>query len=118
MEIACIVRCVGVAVLAVSLQAGAQPPDGKGRPEHAGASPFIRFPVPQRSVGVIHPTELKASAAVPSPRAKVASGEVIEISSPKAVDARAVRAAHTSFAVPAEPPATETKGALRECGAR
>lgn len=110
MGIACIVRCIGVGVLVVSLQAGAQPPEGKGRPEHAGASPFVRFPVPQRSVGVRRQAEPKGLADLPSPHGKVAGGEVIEISTSKFV--------HTSFPIPDAPPATENKAPLRECGAR
>jgi hypothetical protein len=99
--IACIVRCIGVGVLVVSLQAGAQPPEGKGRPEHAGASPFIRFPVPQRSVGVMRQAEPKALADLPSPAS---------------VDAE--KFVRTSFPLPDAPPTTQKKAPLRECGAR
>ncbi len=65
MDIGCITRCISLAVFAASLQAFAQPPDGKGKPAHAGASPFIRFPVPQQSVGVV-----PHSRAVAAPQAK------------------------------------------------
>lgn len=65
MDIGCIARCISAAVLAASLQAIAQPPEGKGKPAHAGASPFIRFPVPQQSVGVV-----RHSQAVAVPQAK------------------------------------------------
>jgi hypothetical protein len=44
--------CVGVIVLALSLEGLAKPPEGKGKGAH-GATPFIEFPVPARSVGVM-----------------------------------------------------------------
>jgi len=72
MDIACIARCIGVAVFAASLQAMAQPPEGKGKPAHAGASPFIRFPVPQQSVGVVRHSQ---AVAVPQAKAPELAGK-------------------------------------------
>lgn len=101
MEIACIVRCMGATFFVVSLQTGAQPPEGKGRPDHAGASPFIRFPVPQHSVGIMRQVELKTSRP----------------GGPGAAKAQAERLVQTSFVVPGEP-AAEKRPPLPECGAR
>lgn len=69
MGIACIARCIGVAAFAASLQVAAQPPAGKGKPEHAGVSPFIRFPVPQQAVDVMRNSHGKALAAPRNPAA-------------------------------------------------
>lgn len=68
MDIGCITRCISLAVFAASLQAFAQPPDGKGKPAHAGASPFIRFPVPQQSVGVVRQSQPVAAPQVKAPQ--------------------------------------------------
>lgn len=56
----------------MSIDALAQPPEGKGKPAHAGPSPFIQFPVPQNSVGrlhshKVHETGKRASLLVPLP---------------------------------------------------
>ena len=72
MDIGCIARCIGLAVFAASLQALAQPPEGKGKPAHAGASPFIRFPVPQQSVGVVRHSQ---AVAVPQAKAPELAGK-------------------------------------------
>jgi hypothetical protein len=63
MDTACILRCMGVAFFAASFQAIAGPPEGKGKPAHAGPSPFIHFPVPQRSVGVLRQSQAAAAKA-------------------------------------------------------
>jgi hypothetical protein len=122
MEFACIARCIGVAVLVVSLQARAQAPEGKGRPEHAGASPFIRFPVPQNSVGLIRRADFNTLSEAPSPRGRLASGEAMEISTskpvgPGAVNGKAEKLVQTNFLVPGELP-DEKKASPPECGAR
>lgn len=123
METACILRCIGVAVFAASLQAGAQPPQGKGKPEDAGPSPFIRFPVPQHSVGVIRRVQLRTFGDLPSPHGKAGSDQVIEISTARATgvgpaNAKAEKGPDVSFATSAGVPGTEKKAPLPECGAR
>ena len=45
---------IGIVALAFSVDGLGRPPEGKGKPAHAGPSPFIEFPVPQHAVGVIH----------------------------------------------------------------
>lgn len=102
MEVARIVRCIGAAVLAVSLQAGAQPPEGNGRAEHAGASPFIRFPVPQHSVGLAMRSFSKSQGDGPSGPVK----------------AKAAKLDGVVLPATAAPAAREKRAALPGCGAR
>lgn len=123
MKIACIVRCIGVGVFAAALQAGAQPPAGKGKPEHAGASPFIRFPVPQHAVGVMRHSQAAAiEAKAPRPAAgnafgktpaaaPVVGGAVVEGKAAKLPEA-------VALATAAAAPHSDGKAPAPECGAR
>ena len=107
MRIACIARCIGVAVFAAALQAGAQPPEGKGKPERAGPSPLIRFPVPQHSVGVVMRSSKGQDASV------VSDGRT------EPLNAKAARFADVALsATPGTLSAPDTKPAAVECGAR
>ncbi|OGA64469.1 MAG: hypothetical protein A3G81_25290 [Betaproteobacteria bacterium RIFCSPLOWO2_12_FULL_65_14] len=107
MKIACIVRCIGVAVFAAALQAGAQPPEGKGKPERAGPSPLIRFPVPQHSVGVVMRSSKSQGVSV------VGDGRT------EPLNAKAAKFAGVALsAAPSALPAVDTKPAVLECGTR
>ena len=143
MKVAGIVRCIGVAVFVASLHAGAQPPLGKGKPEHAGPSPFISFPVPQRAVGVLRHSQAEALAVhrVPgiaakgfseAPSAKLHEARGIAAKGFNEVPSAKVAERETGVgnAKPAKPveialgtandgvPAAERKAPLPECGAR
>jgi hypothetical protein len=128
MKVAGIVQCIGVVVFAASLHAGAQPPDGKGKPAHAGPSPFIRFPVPQHAVGVLRHPQAEAAAVQRVPG--VAAKGFSEAPSAKLHEVRAERESGVGNAKPAKSaeielwtasggvPAAERKAPLPECGAR
>jgi hypothetical protein len=45
---------IGIVALAFSVDGLGQPPEGKGKRPQGGHSPFIEFPVPHKSVGVVH----------------------------------------------------------------
>lgn len=93
-------QCVGIVLFSISLLTLAQPPEGKGKPAHAGPSPFIQFPVPQNSVGVMHSNSRHGHAA---------AGGVAG----KRVDLPALPLATNSFpTVEKKPPV------VPECGAR
>jgi hypothetical protein len=124
MKVAGIVRCIGAVVFAASLHAAAQPPAGKGKPEHAGPSPFIRFPVPQRAVGVLRHSQADAAGIhrVPgiaakgfneAPSAKVAERET------GGGNAKPVKPAEIALeTATGRIAAAERKAPLPECGAR
>jgi hypothetical protein len=124
MKVAGIVRCIGVVVFAASLHAGAQPPVGKGKPEHTGPSPFISFPVPQHAVGVFRHSQAEAAAVhrVPgiavkglneAPSAKVAQRET-GVGSAKPAKPVEIARGTASGGVPA----AERRAPLPECDAR
>ena len=124
MKVTGIVRCIAVVVFVASLHAGAQPPIGKGKPEHAGPSPFISFPVPQRAVGVLRHSQAEALAVHRVPG--IAAKGFNEVPSAKVAE----RETGVGNAKPAKPveialgtandgvPAAERKAPLPECGAR
>lgn len=107
MQITCIVRCMAVVVFAAALQAGAQPPEGKGKRERAGPSPFISFPVPRHSVGVVMRSSKSQDVGV------VRDGRT------EPLNAKAARFAEVALsATPGTLPAPDAKPAAVECGAR
>lgn len=67
MRSTCIGACAGVVLAAASLAGLAQPPEGKGRPTDAGRPAFASFPVPQKSVGVLHSQQPLAFTPVAVP---------------------------------------------------
>lgn len=127
MDIGCIARCISLAVFAASLQALAQPPEGKGKPAHAGPSPFIRFPVPQQSVGVVPRSQ---AAAVAEPRAGGLAGksfnDVAGVNSPAGVESPSGAFSANAAKLPepvvlasgAGPSPAQKKAPPPECGAR
>lgn len=102
MRAAYVVASAGFVCLAVSFQAFAKPPADKARTKFE-ASPFIQFPVPERSVGVIHQRALVPAGGNEVGVLKQSKKLPIELSLP---------AAAGGF------PAMEKKPSVPECGAR